>query len=77
MTKPLSLAAQAVLDAVHSGKSATDRYNILYRWVASAALRAAAKSLQSDPSSSSPLGALLACQDQLCAIAAELEGIVE
>ena len=42
MPEPLSPAAQAVLDAVHLGKSATDRYNILYRWVASAALRAAA-----------------------------------
>ena len=42
MIKPLSPAAQAVLDAIHLGKSATDRYNILYRWVASAALRAAA-----------------------------------
>ena len=39
--KVLSPAAQAVLDAVHSGKSATDRYNILYRWVAAAALQAA------------------------------------
>ena len=39
--KSLSPAAQAVLDAVHLSKSATDRYSILYRWVASAALRAA------------------------------------
>ena len=38
----LSPAAQAVLDAIHLRKSATDRYSILYRWVASAALRAAA-----------------------------------
>ena len=42
MTEPLFPAAQAVLDAIHNGKSATDRYNILYRWVASAALEAVA-----------------------------------
>jgi hypothetical protein len=41
--------------------------------IAAATLRAAAEVLQSDPTQNSQLGALLACQDQLYAIAKELE----
>ncbi len=42
--------------------------------ISAAALRAAAEVLQSDPTQSSQLGALLACRDQLHTIANELEG---
>ena len=42
--------------------------------IAAAALRAAAEVLQSDPTQSSQLGALLSCRDQLQTIANELEG---
>ena len=68
MMANLSPAAQAVLDAYIYVDCGTPSEAMI-----AAALRAAAKSLQSDPSSSSPLGALLSCQDQLYAIAAELE----
>lgn len=73
----LSPAAQAVLDAIHLGKSATDRYNILYRWVASAALRAAADQVVPVPKlpydSCCDVSAS-AIRAELLAIAAELEG---
>ena len=81
MIKPLSLAAQAVLDAIHLGKSATDRYNILYRWVASAALRAAADQVvpeephecQQFTNEALRLNRM-GTRQKLLAIAAELEG---
>jgi hypothetical protein len=75
MTKFLSPAAQVVLDAFTEDSSLHDwKHNHWNTEALTAALRVAAKGLQSDPSSSSPLGALLSCQDQLYAIAAELEG---
>lgn len=69
---PLSPAAQAVLDAACTGNAEGDVMG-----AAAATLRAAAKGLWSNSWPSSPLGTLLKCQDQLYAIAAELEGIVE
>ena len=72
----LSPAAQAALDAIHIGKSATDRYSILYRWVASAALRAAAdRVVPPDPCGNDCC--ITQCEQiraDLLAIAAELEG---
>ena len=73
----ISPAAQAVLDAIHLRKSATDRYSILYRWVASAALRAATDQVVPGPKlpydSCCDVSAS-AIRTQLLAIAAELEG---
>ena len=74
MIKPLSPAADAVLDAYMNNCGWLDGPLEKDYRCAAAVLRAAAKSLQSDPSSSSPLGALFSYQDQLYAIAAELEG---
>jgi hypothetical protein len=80
----LSPIAQAVSNAAEAAqcaywdtidKGVEDEDSALeFQMIAAAALRAASKSLQSDPSSSSPLGMLLACQDQIYAIADELEG---
>jgi hypothetical protein len=75
MTKEqYSPSTQAVSDAVDKVRwdwgnmCPADAYT-----TAAAALRAAAEVLQSDPTQSSQLGALLACRDQLQTIAKELE----
>lgn len=72
---PLSPTSQAVFDAAWTLPVTPGDPEVTRRRQIAASLRAAAKSLQSDPSSSSPLGTLLACQDQIYAIADELEGI--
>ena len=72
---PLSPTAQAVFDAAWTLPVTLGDQEVTRRLQIAASLRTAAKSLQSDPSSSSPLGTLLACQDQIYAIADELDGI--
>ena len=76
---PLSPTAQAVFNAAWTLPvtllGAIGDQEVTRRRQIAASLRTAAKSLQSDPSSSSPLGTLLACQDQIYAIADELDSV--
>ena len=78
MTKPLSPAAQAVLDAVE------DHGKFVYSNLAAAALKAAADQVVPEPSdldkemfSISALRLRWVIRDQFLAIAAELEGTNE
>ncbi len=67
MTEPLSPAAQAVLDAANGASShGPDDCLNECRWIAAAALRAAADHVNHDWSGFN-------CVDALCEIAAELE----
>ena len=76
---PLSPTAQAVFDAAWTLPvtllDAIGDQEVIRRCQIAASLRTAAGCLQPDPTQSSPLGTLLACQDQIYAIAAELDPI--
>lgn len=72
---PLSPTAQAVFDAAWTLPYTLGDIETTRRRQIAASLRTAAGCLQPDPTQSSPLGALLACQDQIYAIADELDGI--
>ena len=72
---PLSPTAQAVFDAAWTLPMTLGDIETTRRRQIAASLRTAAGCLQPDPTQSSPLGALLACQDQIYDIAAELDPI--
>ena len=72
---PLSPTAQAVFDAAWTLPMTLGDIETTRRRQIAASLRTAAGCLQPDPTQSSPLGALLACQDQIYAIADELDEI--
>lgn len=69
--------AKAIIHAFVQETHKTTWQTNFYSTPIAAVLRTVAKSLQSDPSSSSPLGAFLSCQDQIYAIADELESFTE
>jgi hypothetical protein len=72
---PVPPAAQAVFDAAWTLPMTLGDIETTRRRQIAASLRTAAGCLQPDPTQSSPLGTLLAYQDQIYAIADELEEI--
>ena len=71
MMARLSRQAQAVMDEVLHRMSAGES-DLYARWIATAALEAAANQLRPDHTQSPPGGMLISCKEQLLAIATEL-----
>ena len=72
MTKPLSPAAQAVLDATYQEMDYAPRRHV--QWAAIAALRAVAYQISyKDEFGLTPYGSHIQAQDQILAIVDELE----
>lgn len=73
MTKPLSPAAQAVLDAFAASEGGVYLEGDPERLAA--ALRAAGEHIQPNPNQSHQIPGIIAAERQLRAIAAEMEGL--